>query len=664
MSMLTGLLVAPLAMLVFVALSRWAPRVSVSEVLLASLVLTPLILILELLAFSILPMESPLHALLPWGHLAMLGIGTLAAVRFHVRGSLRRLSRRAARIWRASDVPTRIVGLVAALPVGIAFLYAGWNAADEHDGAMYRLYVVMQPVQDGRIGRIPYPWPHFADSYPRTVELLYSWTMLCTRSSVGFNLVNWYFLCVFGVATFVLARRLSLRLQHSVLCALLAVTTQMPLYLTGLLYNDLAPAALFIAGVAFAVPPRRRNWSKFDLAACALAFGLGASAKATVALGCGLVAGTRLLWMAIPKRSPAPSRSGVSLATAVSVMALAGAAAGAQYIRCWMVYGSPIWPLRFSLGGRVVFDGPFDQQMLMITAKGNALDRWGAALFKLFQTTSQDANGVFGLLFAIAIIPACLWLVVRTARRPTLTNLLLLVATGYAFALPASSTLRYSLHLIPLCYVVLMCMLSRLACTRKRGLLAIVFGVFLVINGADYLRAVAREVGQQVRWGVSLADPERNRAWYYQFAYWDGSTFPETHTAVHKAMKPGERLVYATHTFPGMLYDPGYTYAVEFRSIGLLTKWGPHQTPETSGAGPAWLQSLQDDKIDAVLVHANSPEDRTLAAAGSGYTLVYDQPDRKPPRKARLYRRAADRDASSPSGGRGGPDSSSIPGPP
>jgi hypothetical protein len=68
-------------------------------------------------------------------------------------------------------------------------------------------------------------------------------------------------------------------------------------------------------------------------------------------------------------------------------------------------------------------------------------------------------------------------------------------------------------------------------------------------------------------------------------------------------------------------------------------------------AAGAWLASLLDDDIDAVLVYAGSPEDRALGGAGSSFGLVYDQPEEPPSWRARVYRRIGRVGDSPPGGG-------------
>jgi hypothetical protein len=614
---------------------RWLS--SAPERLLLALVVAPLAPLAEVLGLSLLPIERPLRVTLPWAHLLLVAACLAMLVREHrgrpaaALGGLRRLRR----VWRALDGATRAAVLIAGAATALAFVHGAWNAGDEHDGALYRMLVVVQPYQDGRVGRVSFPFEGFADAYPRTIELLCSWTMLCTGASVGFHLVSWYFLQMFALATYVLARRAGLRLRLSLLCAALAATTPMPIYLTGVLYNDLAAAAPLAAAIALGAPRRRSGWRASDLTVMAIALAIGASAKFSVAIGAAVLGAVRLGWMVVRGRCPRPACD-VGFAPTLAALAAAAALASIPYVRSWVLYGSPLWPLRVEIGPWMLFEGPMAPEQLWITAQGSWAERWGAAIYKLFQTTSQDANGAFGLLFAVGVVPAAVVFFARTLRRPTLLGVLLAGMFWYVAIVPVSTNLRYSLHLLPVGYVMLALLLPDRPAGRGRRLITPVLMVMLAINAADYARTIVRETSAQLRWGVSLTDPARNRLWYMQFMYIEPGIAPETHEVVHRLVRPGERLVYSVHALGGLLYDPFFTYAVEYRSIEYFLE--RTRGERADDPGPSWLRSLRADGIDAVLVYAQSREARVLGAPGSPYELVYDQPDEPPSRRVHLYR--------------------------
>ncbi|MCC7388296.1 MAG: hypothetical protein IT431_05965 [Phycisphaerales bacterium] len=633
-------MVAPVVAWLWVRAARAGWFARPAERVLFALVAAPLVPLVEVLALSLLPVERPLRLALPWVHLA---VATACAA--SLLGARRWLApaagagvRRARRVWAALDGATRIAVVVASAAVLLALLHGAWNTGDEHDGALYRMLVAVQPFQDGRVGWVTFPLDDFADAYPRTIELLYSWTMLCTGTTVGFHLVNWYFLLVLAAAAYVLARRARLRHRLAVLCAALTATTPMPIYLTGVLYNDLPVCALLAAGVAFCAPRRRGAWGRSDLAGFALAVALGASAKFSVAIGAGVLSAVVLGGLVVggPRVRGRGWRGGVG--SVPTVLAIAGAAmvAATPYVRSWVLYGSPLWPLRVEVGPWTVFDGPMAPEQLWITARGPWLERWGAAVYKLFQTTSQDANGAFGLLFAVGVVPAAVVFAAKTVRRPSALRVLLVCMFWYVALVPVSTNLRYSLHILPAGYVMLCALLPGRRSVGRGRVVTPVLLVMLAVNSADYARTVVREVGEQLRWGASLTDPVRNRLWYMRFMYVKPGVAPETHGAVHGLVRPGERLVYSVQALGGLLYDPFFTYAIEYRSVEYYARHNGIAVDEAAGA---WLSSLLDDDIDAVLVYAGSAEDRALGGAGTSFGLAYDQPDEPASRRARVYRR-------------------------
>jgi hypothetical protein len=640
-------MVAPVVAWLWVRAARSGWFSDAPERALFALVAAPVVPLVEVLGLSLLPVERPLRLALPWLHLvvALACAASLLGARRWLAPSVGAGVRRARRVWASLDGATRIAVVVASAAALLALLHGAWNTGDEHDGALYRMLIAVQPFQDGRVGRVTFPLDDFADAYPRTIELLYSWTMLCTGTTVGFHLVNWYFLLVLASAAYVLARRAQLRHRLAVLCAALTATTPMPIYLTGVLYNDLPVCALLAAGVAFCAPRRRGAWRRSDLAGFALAVALGASAKFSVAIGAAVLSTVVLGGLLVGGRG---RRGGVG--SGPTVLAVAGAAlvAATPYVRSWVLYGSPLWPLRVEVGPWTVFDGPMAPEQLWITASGPWLERWGAAVYKLFQTTSQDANGAFGLLFAVGVVPAAVVFAARTLRRPSTLGVLLVCMFWYVALVPVSTNLRYSLHILPVGYVMLCALLPGRRSAGWGRVATPVLLVMLAVNCADYGRTVVREVGEQLRWGASLTDPVRNRLWYMQFMYVKPGVAPKTHGTVHGLVRPGERLVYSVQALGGLLYDPFFTYAIEYRSVEYFARHNGIAVDEAAGA---WLSSLLDDGIDAVLVYAGSPEDRALGGEASAFGLVYDQPDEPPSWRARVYRRIGRVGDSPPGGG-------------
>jgi len=633
-------LVAPLVLAVRIALAQ-VKLDSAAERWLLSMLVVPVVLIAEVLGLSLLPVERPLRLLMPWAHLAVLALcaAWLWARRVQAGAQMRNDTHRVGRIWRSLDPATRVATLTAAATLTLAIVHGAWNTGDEHDGALYRMLVAVQPFQDGRVGRVEFAWDHYADAYPRTAELIYSWTMLCTRTTVGFHLVNWYFLLVLAMAAFAAARRAGTGLRPAVLCAALTATTPLPIYLTGILYSDVPACAAVGAAVAFALPPRRRGgawggpWGGGDLAAFAVAASVGASMKLSAAIPVALVAGLRLGFIAWRGRRD----GGASALTTAAVLLLAAAVASVQFVRSWIVYGSPVWPVRLEVAGVVVFEGPMAAQQLWITAKGDWFGRWWTAIYKLFQTTSQDANGSLGLAFAIGVVPAAVVFAVWCVRRPTFARVLLTASFWYVVLVPVSTNLRYSMHVLVPGYIMLALVIQRARRSRRLGAAGPILALLVAINAADYARTVVREVAEQLRAGVSLIDPERNRMWYMRFMYVEPGIAPEMHRVVHGLVRPGERLVYAVRCLGGLLYDPWFSYAIEYRSIEYSAQRRGVRTGNPTAAR-AWLDSLHQDGIAAVLVYTGSPEDEALAAPGSGFALVYDRTDGPPRWRVRVYR--------------------------
>jgi hypothetical protein len=205
-------------------------------------------------------------------------------------------------------------------------------------------------------------------------------------------------------------------------------------------------------------------------------------------------------------------------------------------------------------------------------------------------------------------------------------------------AMPQGATLRYSIIMLAAGYSLLLVAVRRVP--RRVAGPALCIG--LCINVADWGRAVGKEVAAQVRGGVSLLAPERNFDWYLGAMYIEPGLDPRIHRAVRTVVRPGERLVYCINGLSGLLYDPGFTYAIEFRSVASLKdrRAAPVTGAATEQDIRAWLESLRRDGIAAVMVYAGSVEDRALEHSWSGYLSALEGPTDGRWPAARVYRRA------------------------
>ncbi len=630
-----ALITLPVAGAIATILSRRGALSSGVERAAAALLPLAPLLLGEILVAQALPWARPLRAGVPILHALVLVVACVVLWRDRGTWVLRanRAIRGSSRYWFRAPIWMRVVIVAAGASLALAFVYGAWTHGDEHDGGAYREVMALAAFQDGRVRAIEFPYSDFADAYPRTVELLYSWTILCTGRGVGFHLVNWLAHAVASLAMVVGARRLGLRHRDATVAFALFATTPLALFMSGVLYNDLAAAAPCVLAMAFALARRDGSWGRADLGMVALGLALGAASKFNVAIAAALVALVRVV--ATPARpTSGPGRAGVG-----ATLLAAGAAASIPYIRSWILYASPIWPVRLAIGSREIFPGFLTPDRFQIGTKGPWAHRWARAVYELFQNVSQDSNGAFGLVFAIVGVPA---LVAATLapRRPTMARVMLVLVAWHVLLIPHATNLRYCFASLGAVYLVVALAGPRIPRGVLRSVASIAVAAMILVNAADYARSIARRVATQVTWGVSLVDPVRNRRWHERADWLEPGVAPETFAAVQRRMRPGERLVYAVLPITAFLYDPSYRYAIEFRSVDHFVRRTPAGPRRPSGMPEidAWGTSLHLDGIEGVLVYEGSNHDAWLSNTAHGFRLVYAQRHLPPGRRVRLYR--------------------------
>lgn len=583
-----------------VAIALWLTRrgcLAASERLLLAGVAMPALVLIELFAAHLVAPGEHFAFVVRLLHTLVL-IASIAVI-VRDRRSLARLGSRGAKLaagtWRRQTSAERLVVITALTMLMLSLAYATWNTLDEHDGAWYRIIVVMQPVIDGRIGHVRFFDPNYANAYPRTIELLDTWTVLLAPGSSGFLVVNWLALPILALSTYVGARQIRLVRRDAILAAALVLTIPLPLYMTGVLYNDLPVAALLAATGAFALATMRAGPAHGRAWALALAAALAASAKATAAIGVGVVAGLLLAGFLIAALRA--RRQPVDLLRLLLPLTIGAALAAAPYIRSWIIYDSPVYPVELSIAGATIFDGAIAAERLDVTAQGTLPQRWITKIFKLFQTVSQDSNGAFGPLF-IAMLPAALitiWMGLRT-RRPILLYLAAMLL--YVALVPPATNLRYSIHILMPGAIMLVYALSQVA--RPRRTLMLIIALLAIAGAIDYARAVVRETAGHIRAGASFWSYERNRPWYVSLhipAAFDRVT-PETRLAIIDRLGPRGSLAYSTYTLAGLYLDAALRRRVECL---------PRHLDE-----PAYRQALEAADADLILVDADSWHARVL----------------------------------------------------
>lgn len=624
---------------------RWE-RAPSSDCLLAAAVCLPLLLIGEIITLGSIPFGHPLRILwLTQLLLSGLAVWIIYKQRATFLTVLRQAASGAADGWRTASWVQRSALAVGLLTQLTSLVFGAWSAPWPWDEFSYHIPQAVQPYQDGRLGPVQANLTA-ADSYPRGAELLFYWTLQLTHSDAGFHPVNATFGFVFILATYVAAMRLGLGRGWAWLAAGIVPTTPIFWYLGTIGYIDLSVAGAVAAFAALALPERDRPWSWGSCVAMLLAGILAMWMKFTPVLVLGLIGTCRVLltvgqWALAVLRGAARPRPGPAPLIAASL--LAASLAAIPYVRSWAKYGNPIFPVKVSIGSRVLFDGEVGVGDIGGAYSMPLLQRYSTYWCGWWYTPlSPDSPGSLGPLFSLAMLAAvliCSLGELRLRRR----GWLMVIASFWLFVFaPQYHLNRYSLYILLPAALCIARLGKALISAELGGSWA--FAV-LLLAGVN-LHVLGTQLYEGIRWqksvGLPLLTEARNRPLVDRLQH-SGPTepTPETRRELYRLMRDGETLVTAVDGLQGLFYDYKYRYRVEHRPArpwpvrrrGLDLNHG-------AAEAPAWLASLQRDRVEAAMVYADSAEDSVLQPANSGYHLVYEQPPEKEGRAFRIYRRS------------------------
>ncbi|MCF2533489.1 hypothetical protein [Yinghuangia soli] len=268
--------------------------------------------------------------------------------------------------------------------------------------------------KDGDLG-----WTVAAETYPRDAETVSAWLSVFTHDTSLAGLTQFPFLLLMAAAVFGICRRLRAGRGPAVCAAALAVLAPTVVSQAYMAYNDIARAGVALAvwhvllmaypeadDRARTLPPR----TALVLAGALLGLGIGIKAATVYLLPAAIVSGLVLRRAADPATRPGK-------AAGLAGLVLPAAAVGAfWYVRTWIGWGSPLWPVAFG-----PFDGPRTMDELVESARPPAWQGEPAALVVLRSWWSAvgrtgDAHwyvewtGQLGLVWLAVLLPAALLL--------------------------------------------------------------------------------------------------------------------------------------------------------------------------------------------------------------------------------------------------------------
>jgi 4-amino-4-deoxy-L-arabinose transferase-like glycosyltransferase len=323
------------------------------------------------------------------------------------RGLFRRVRAALREPWTWPLIVVWVLALVWVIYVGLIVPPYGW------DGLSYHVPPAVWWLQSGRIYSVPSQF-RFGYSYPQGMSILLLWQLAFTSSDHLMNLVQVPFAVLGAVAAYGLAREAGIGRRWAIWASLFWGLAPLVVAQSTVPYNDVAVAALTITGLYFGLRAARAGRSHVWLAGVAggLIMGMKPNGVLTVAIFAAVVL--------FPVRRPVMAYVGEIVKRAVAIAVPCLLLAGYWYIRNVVLYQNPIWPLRVSLFGHLLFPGP-NKSISEIVNVTPDQTTWQTFLFALKEHISwysyDHPNGGLGPILTCMGIAAILAVLLHSSVR-------------------------------------------------------------------------------------------------------------------------------------------------------------------------------------------------------------------------------------------------------
>jgi hypothetical protein len=657
-----ALLLVPLT-LVMIGATTWGllvvlrgprPAHSLSLDLLGAVVGTFLFLYAEVHVLSLLPGPRPLDWL-PIVHVGLLAALLATALMLCGWGVWTRTARDLARAVlgpiRQAPLVMAPAATLAAACVLAALLWGAYRVPSGWDELEYHVPNAIQPYQDGRV--LPFvndvPW---ITGYPRGMPTIWYWTLRWTGGDLLFHPAQGALGLQLALAVYLLARRSGARPWAAALGGAIVMTMPVFFVLASSGYIDLPVAAATVTIVAVLAPVPGGGDARRDgmLAVLALAQAMLIKAPLLALAVGGVAALEALLLRHGPMRGLVAARRFVGSwrgAAALFVLALAAH----PYWENWLRRGNPLHPLRVTLAGHTVWDGPVDAGLFgtgghTTAAKPVAeMTRWERFWYGWTDWNvghAVDAFGLFGSVLPLGLLLPLAIFAVASLLRPWTWGAALCVMFAVGCLTPAYLP-RYGLSFICIAIVAGAWLLSNLRRDAARA-----FGLILVALSAHGVWRSYVSLRDSVDWtravlGGSLLHAERNSFVHTRLQQGDPECYPspEMISFIRAHSGRDDVLVYLVRSFATPLWNSRYTNRIRYLEGTPAERYpsSPRFAPSPSAAQLAdWLARLERMRPRHVLVYSASDYAAALRDSAA-YRVALEDPAPRGPGAMVLFER-------------------------
>ncbi|MBI4698862.1 MAG: hypothetical protein HY758_08170 [Nitrospirae bacterium] len=468
------------------------------------------------------------------------------------------------------------------------------------DALWYHLPIVGYIMQSGVIqeNHTPFFIDMFINIFPKNIELFFLWNTIFLKSGIISDLSQVFFAVAAVLAIYSMAIKLGLKEIHASYAALLFFFTPVVILQSTTNYVDLAVSALFLIALNFLMCGTGRL-SVYPVFLAGLSGGILLGSKGSGPIFIAVISAMAVILLLAGRRGPLKKKTGypVMLLSFILPVLLMG---GYWYIKNWVLYGNPVYPMEVSFLDIKLFEGTYDG---IIDPLPDVLDRLSPMIRPFYVWLERveyylyDSRlSGFGPLWFILILPsmiAAILYAVKERRQYFLITGAVLFITFIIY--PRNWYPRYVIFILAYGTLSFGMTLSYFE-ERQKGIkliaLLLVIYTFFTANSPCIMPSKIREF-------ASLPVKERGLARLAPFN-----------------IDLQARQEYGLWIWIENNMSEGHVLAYTFEPLFLAPLWGQGFSSRIVFAGSdnyrAWINNLRENKVTHILIRQNSREDKWM----------------------------------------------------
>ncbi len=497
------------------------------------------------------------------------------------------------------------------------------------DALWYHLPMVGYISQSGAIQEIPatYFIEQFINIFPKNIELFFLWNTIFLKDDAIIDLSQFLFTLIGVLTVYSIARKLKINERSAVYSALLFFFTPILILQSTTNYVDIAVSVLFLVALNFLLynsPANSNNndgrgysgYSRTPILLSGLATGILLGSKGSGPLFviiltaafmtqelAGYFSRNKLLQSTQPGNVPDRINSRIKdvfikyLTFFILPALLLG---GYWYIKNWVIYGSPVYPMEISIFNFTIFKGlysgiidPSPEVINNLSFLQRPLYVWQDRV-KYYLYDSRFSG--FGPLWFILFLPSLVFTAIYATKKKEYNFLFISAVLAVTFILyPRNWNTRYVIFIVGLGALsfgmVLEYFIEREKVLKFFALLLVVY-TFLFSNSPCIMPEKVREfihLPAEERTIARLAPFNLDLQARQEYGYW---------IWISKNLSRGETLAY---TFEPLFHSPLWNR--EFSNRIVITK---------ADNFSEWLKSLKEENVTYILARNRSMEDKWI----------------------------------------------------